>query len=149
MRNEPQNRVFSSKIVDFQMRNEPQNRAFSSLLRSFQRNHPRLESCRPLHRKPARCASRSSNILSIENDLSCNSHSMAIQKRRDEANLEKSPAEPLLGTLQRGSVSPYQFHSLYSRCRSVRYIAKSRNSKFQTIVKSLVKIYPMEEGLRR
>ena len=46
------------------------------------------------------CAPRSCNILSIENNLCCNSRRTANQTRRGEGKYGKSLAAPRLGTLQ-------------------------------------------------
>ena len=53
------------------------------------------------------CAPRSCNILSIENNLSCNSRRTANQTRRGEGKYGKSLAAPRLGTLQWESISPW------------------------------------------
>ena len=66
----------------------------------FQRRFFSRRSLRPLHRQRTSCAPRSCNILSIENNLCCNSRRPANQTRRGEGKYGKSLAAPRLGTLQ-------------------------------------------------
>ena len=97
---------------------------FSSLLRSFQRIYFSLEPFRPLHRQLA-VQSAHAMFLSIEKYPCCNSRRTAFQTRRGEANFEKFPVAPRLGTLQWESISPYEwpfsiftlqdFHPIYCK----------------------------------
>ena len=64
-------------------------------------------------------------FLSIEKYPCCNSRRTAFQTRRGEANFEKFPVAPRLGTLQWESISPYEwpfsiftlqdFHPIYCK----------------------------------